>query len=65
MLSSKIFVVIWIIQDDIEMVIEIEKKIYLIAFVLETKKILPPEDYYPDERFNHIQQICERLTFLK
>ncbi|CAF5163366.1 unnamed protein product [Rotaria magnacalcarata] len=32
---------------------------------LETKKILPPEDYYPDGRFNHNQQINERLVFLK
>ncbi|CAF3635592.1 unnamed protein product [Rotaria socialis] len=31
----------------------------------ETKKILPPEDYYPDGRFNHSQQINERLVFLK
>ncbi|CAF5187649.1 unnamed protein product, partial [Rotaria magnacalcarata] len=31
----------------------------------ETKKILPPEDYYPDGRFNHNQQINERLVFLK
>ncbi|CAF3578443.1 unnamed protein product, partial [Rotaria sp. Silwood2] len=31
----------------------------------ETKKILPPEDYYPDGHFNHNQQINERLIFLK
>jgi len=36
-----------------------------IGIILETKKILPPEDYYPDGRFNHNQQIHERLTFLK
>ncbi|CAF3511540.1 unnamed protein product [Adineta steineri] len=32
----------------------------------EKKKILPPpEEYYPDGRFDHNHQIHERLTFLK
>ncbi|CAF1048629.1 unnamed protein product, partial [Didymodactylos carnosus] len=31
----------------------------------ESPKATSPEDYYPDNRFNHIQQIQERLSFLK
>ncbi|CAF0890240.1 unnamed protein product [Adineta ricciae] len=31
----------------------------------DENKILPPEDFYPDGRFNHNYQIHERLTFLK
>ncbi|CAF4473380.1 unnamed protein product, partial [Didymodactylos carnosus] len=31
----------------------------------EDSKATIPEDYYPDGRFNHIQQIQERLSFLK
>ncbi len=41
------------------------KRKFLFDLFLETKKILPPEDYYPDGRFNHNQQIHERLNFLK
>jgi ubiquitin carboxyl-terminal hydrolase 9/24 len=29
------------------------------------ESILSPDDYYPDGRFNHNQQIHERLNFLK
>ncbi|CAF3465340.1 unnamed protein product, partial [Rotaria sp. Silwood2] len=29
------------------------------------KSIILPEEYYPDGRFNHNQQIHERLNFLK
>ncbi|CAF2622279.1 unnamed protein product [Rotaria sp. Silwood2] len=31
----------------------------------EAKSIILPEEYYPDGRFNHNQQIHERLNFLK
>ncbi len=36
-----------------------------LRFFVETKKIIPPDDYYPDGRFNHNQQIQERLLSLK
>lgn len=32
---------------------------------LENKKILPPEEVYPDNRFDHNQQIHERLIFIR
>jgi hypothetical protein len=35
------------------------------CFFEESKSNLPPEEYYPDGRFNHNQQIHERLNFLK
>ena len=34
-------------------------------FSIELKTNFIPEEYYPDSRFHHNQQIHERLNFLK
>ena len=39
--------------------------IHYISYVISDHPEVQPEDYMPDHRYNHLQQVTERLKFLR